>query len=73
MLDSQPELQPAPEHTALPSFALRWRLDTSLFSFETTAELEPLEGIIGQRRALEAMQIGTEIHSPGYNIFVNGL
>lgn len=64
---------PTPNHTPLPSSALRWRVDPSIFSFETTDDLEELQGIIGQRRALEAMEIGAEIHSPGYNIFVNGL
>ena len=73
MPNSQSELQSAPNHTTLPISALRWRPDLSLFKFETTADLEPLEGVIGQRRALDAMQIGAEIHSPGYNIFVNGL
>lgn len=45
----------------------------SLFDFKTTAEIDPIKGIIGQRRALEAMHIGAEITSPGYNIFVSGL
>ena len=73
MSDTRPETIPAPEHAELPPSALRWSADTSAFTFETTAEIEPLEGIIGQRRALDAMRIGAEIHSPGYNVFVSGL
>ncbi|MCB0710919.1 MAG: AAA family ATPase [Ignavibacteriae bacterium] len=73
MSEKTPDMLPTPNHTPLPSSALRWRVDPSIFSFETTDDLEELQGIIGQRRALEAMEIGAEIHSPGYNIFVNGL
>ena len=32
-----------------------------------------MEGIIEQRRALEAIKPGLEIDSPGYYIFVTGL
>ena len=73
MPDQLPETVPAPEHAELSPQLLRWTADTSTFSFETTAEIEPLQGIIGQRRALDAMRIGAEIHSPGYNVFVSGL
>lgn len=42
------------------------------FSFETTAELNHLEEIIGQARALEAIATGMEIDSEGFNIFALG-
>lgn len=73
MPNQQPTTIPAPNHEALPAATLRWSADTSTFAFQTTSEIEPLEGIIGQRRALDAMRIGAEIHSPGYNVFVSGL
>ncbi len=73
MPNQQPTTIPAPNHDALPASTLRWSADTSAFTFQTTSEIEPLEGIIGQRRALDAMRIGAEIHSPGYNVFVSGL
>ena len=41
--------------------------------FQTTAELEPLDGIIGQERAVSAMEFGLTIKRTGYNIFVAGL
>ncbi|MFA7573648.1 MAG: ATP-binding protein, partial [Lutispora sp.] len=41
--------------------------------FQTTAELEPLDGIIGQERAASAMEFGLTIKREGYNIFVAGL
>ncbi|SHI98446.1 Lon protease family protein [Lutispora thermophila] len=41
--------------------------------FQTTAELEPLDGIIGQERAVSSMEFGLTIKRNGYNIFVAGL
>jgi len=38
----------------------------------TTAEVSPLEGTIGQPRAVDAIAFGLEINSPGYNLFVAG-
>ncbi len=61
-----------PAREALPE-QLRWRCDPKSFSFETTADLEPLEGIVGQDRAIKALQLGIELYGPGYNIFVCGL
>jgi predicted ATP-dependent protease len=57
----------------VPIERLRWRCDPALFSFKTTEEIEPLDGILGQDRALTALKTGLEIESPGYNIFVSGL
>ncbi|HEY8485437.1 MAG TPA: ATP-binding protein [Longimicrobiales bacterium] len=42
------------------------------FEFRTTAELEPLDRLVGQDRALEALEFGTAIDAPGFNIFVLG-
>lgn len=42
------------------------------FSFETTAELEDVETMIGQERAVEAIKFGVDIDLDGYNIFVLG-
>jgi len=52
---------------------LRWRCDPNLLPFETTQAVEPCDEIIGQARALEAIRVGLDIHSIGYNIFVTGL
>lgn len=51
---------------------LRRRSDPQRFAFRTTDELQPIEGLIGQERALEAVQFGTRISSPGYNLFALG-
>ena len=53
--------------------ALRWRCDPAAFDFETTASLEPAEGVVGQDGAVEALRFGLEIHAPGQNVFVRGL
>ncbi len=52
---------------------LGWCCDPADFDFETTADVEPLEGIIGQERAVRALRLGVELYGPGYNIFVCGL
>ncbi|MCH7824574.1 MAG: AAA family ATPase [Acidobacteria bacterium] len=52
---------------------LRKRCDPEQFSFETTADVSPLEEIIGQERAIRAIRFGLDIQSPGYNVFVAGL
>jgi lon-related putative ATP-dependent protease len=46
--------------------------DPTLFSFETTADLPPLEQIIGQDRAVESVEFGIGIRRPGFNIFALG-
>jgi len=43
------------------------------FKFETTADLKPLKGIIGQQRGVEALSFGLKIKRRGYNIFVTGI
>lgn len=63
-------MPPVPE---LPAGALRWYADPAIFDFPSTAFVKPLSGIIGQERALQALRLGAEIYSPGYNIFVSGL
>lgn len=41
--------------------------------FDTTNELKPLDGIIGQGRAAAAMEFGLAIKRIGYNIYVSGM
>lgn len=40
--------------------------------YSNTAELNELEGIIGQENAIKAMELGLKINNPAYNIFVAG-
>ncbi len=46
--------------------------DPDSLGFDTTAELEPLEGTIAQDRAMSALELGLGIEADGYNIFVSG-
>jgi ATP-dependent Lon protease len=57
----------------VPVEKLRWRCDPETFPFETTQAIQACEEIIGQERAQEAIRLGLNIHSVGYNIFVTGL
>ncbi|MCF8113418.1 MAG: AAA family ATPase [Desulfotignum sp.] len=42
------------------------------FAFATTADLEPLDSVIGQRRAVDAIHFGLDMKGPGYHIFITG-
>ncbi|MGD1060171.1 MAG: AAA family ATPase [Methanomassiliicoccales archaeon] len=42
------------------------------FKCKSTADLEPLKEIIGQDRAVKALQFGLRIRDKGFNIFVSG-
>ncbi len=42
------------------------------FSFATTDEIEAAYHVIGQDRAVEALQFGLDMPGPGFNIFVMG-
>ncbi|MDY0251058.1 MAG: ATP-binding protein [Pseudomonas sp.] len=42
------------------------------FNFVTTAELDPLQGVLGQARAVQALQFGVAMPRAGYNVFVMG-
>lgn len=60
-------------HETLGPAELRWLCDPERFEFQTTAEVEPTEEVIGQKPALEALRFGLETDAPGQNIFVRGL
>src|SRR6266705_748333 len=65
--------KPAIRSTELPPEKLRWRCDPARIPYDTTAQAEPIEGPVGQDRALRALRMGIELAAPGYNIFVCGL
>lgn len=62
-----------PQISGLPAGMLRKECDPNSFKFNDTSELEPLEGIIGQERAVRAMTFGLKINTRGYNIFMSGM
>lgn len=46
--------------------------ELSGLDFKTTADLDPLDGLIGQARALDAITVGTGVRHPGFNLFAIG-
>ena len=46
--------------------------DLSGLTFSTTAELQPVDGLVGQARAVEAIRFGTQVGKTGFNLFVIG-
>jgi lon-related putative ATP-dependent protease len=57
----------------VPPAELRHACDPSEFPFATTEELKPREEVIGQARAVSAIEFGLSIRNHGYNIFVSGI
>ncbi|MDD3619373.1 MAG: ATP-binding protein [Desulfobulbaceae bacterium] len=51
---------------------LRHEPAPSMFDFRSTEELEPLEIIIGQERALRSISFGVNIRSQGYHMYALG-
>jgi lon-related putative ATP-dependent protease len=52
---------------------LRSVCDPKTFTFKDTSEIEPLDDVIGQERAVQAIDFGLNMKSPDYNIFVTGI
>jgi lon-related putative ATP-dependent protease len=52
---------------------LRKECKTNIFKFNSTAEVKPLRGIIGQERAVRTLDFGLNIDNPGYNIYLAGV
>jgi Cdc6-like AAA superfamily ATPase len=61
------------ETCELAASELRYTCDPKVFTFKNTAEIEPLDEVIGQERAVHAIDFGLNMTSPGYNIFVTGI
>jgi len=60
------------EKLSVPSDRLRWNCDPSTFPFESTEDVEPLVGTVGQERAVSAIEFGIDVDDGGFNIFVAG-
>jgi lon-related putative ATP-dependent protease len=57
----------------LPPEDLRWTCPPGDVPFPTTSDCPYCDEIIGQERALKAIQTGLDIKSLGYNIFISGM
>ncbi|TKS59553.1 MAG: hypothetical protein EWM72_02121 [Nitrospira sp.] len=60
------------EKFKVPVSMLSPMIDPGQLGFEDTGELEPLTEIIGQERAVEALEFGLHMKSPGFNLYVSG-
>ncbi|MBL9027243.1 MAG: AAA family ATPase [Myxococcales bacterium] len=47
-------------------------VDAASFSFETTADVEPVSGVVAQERALGALEFGLEVRQPRFHVVVVG-
>lgn len=52
---------------------LRHVSDPAELGFETTAEIPPIDDVIGQERAMRAIEFGLSIKNHGYNLYVSGI
>ena len=57
---------------ALTADELRRTLDRADLPFDTTAAVEPLDGMTSQPRAAEALELALTVDAPGYNVFATG-
>ncbi|MBS1271267.1 MAG: Lon protease [Candidatus Marinimicrobia bacterium] len=48
-------------------------IDVEQFQFESTEEVDSLEEVIGQSRAVKALEFGLDVNNKSYNIFVTGI
>jgi len=51
---------------------LRCICDHRVFKFKNTSQINPLDEVIGQQRAVQALEFGLNMNHSGYNIFVTG-
>ena len=56
----------------VPVKKLRRACDPRSLKFKTTAELAPIEGTVGQDRAVSALDFGLSIEAEGFNVYVAG-
>lgn len=66
-------LKKASMYKGLDAEELKWIVNPAELNYEEFEFTEGDEVIIGQEKAIKALQVGIEIKSPGYNIFITGL
>src|SRR5919106_1365237 len=62
----------ATQAAEVPVEALSRRCDPDSLGFETTADVKPLDGAIGQPRAVRAIEFGLAVADDAYHLFVVG-
>jgi lon-related putative ATP-dependent protease len=56
----------------VPIELLRWSCDLKKDKFTSTDDLKPCNKILGQEKALKALELGLDMEYPGYNLFITG-
>ncbi len=56
----------------LQSASLRWVCDPKIIGAKSTEDLKPLDVMVGQPRAYQALLFGFNVKEPGFNIFAAG-
>ncbi len=56
----------------VPVKQLRWYCNLEKADFASTDDLKPCNKILGQERALKALELGLDMEYPGYNLFITG-
>ena len=59
-------------HPSLTPDQLSIQIPDDTLTFETSNELTPYNGVLGQDRAVTAIQFGVAMDRPGYNVYVMG-
>ena len=57
----------------VPVEELVWSDSLEALVSQDTSSIEPSDEIVGQSRAVKAIQLGLAMRSHGYNIFVSGI
>ncbi len=52
---------------------LKNECNPKFFKFNDTSEIDALNGIIGQERAVKAMEFGLKVNIRGYNVYMSGM
>lgn len=67
-----PDPAPLRARLRVPVELLTPRVSAGELDVASTAELAPLEGLLGQAEAQAALQFGVEVRGPGFNLYVAG-
>lgn len=70
---NNPEVIALKKDFRVPIQKLKKKCPLDQFDFETTAEVPASKEIIGQERAMEALEFGLSVKRKGYNIYVSGI
>ncbi len=52
---------------------LRWRCDPEALGFRSTKEIDPINAVVGQDDAVQALRFGLESRGAGLNVYIRGL